>query len=81
MGFGDVRLAGLCGMFLGFLGWRQFGIGFISAALLAGLVAVGLVVGGKAGRKTRLPYGPFLAGGTMIGVLFGAEIAKVWLGH
>lgn len=81
MGFGDVRLAGLCGMFLGFLGWRYVAAGFFSAVLIAGLVGIGLLVSGKAGRKTQIPYGPFLAAGTMIGVLFGLPIASVWLGH
>lgn len=81
MGFGDVRLAGLCGMFLGFLGWRFVAVGFLGAALLAGLVAVALIVSGKVGRKSQVPYGPFLAAGTMIGVLAGSPIARLWLGH
>lgn len=81
MGFGDVRLAGLCGMFLGFLGWRYLAVGFLSAVVLAGAIGVVLLASGKAGRKTRIPYGPFLAAGTMVGVLFGARIASLWLGH
>jgi leader peptidase (prepilin peptidase)/N-methyltransferase len=81
MGFGDVRLAGLCGMFLGFLGWRYLAVGFLAAVVLAGVVGIVLLASGKAGRKTRIPYGPFLAAGTMAGVLFGVPIAQVWLGH
>jgi leader peptidase (prepilin peptidase)/N-methyltransferase len=81
MGFGDVRLAGLCGMFLGFLGWRYLGVGFVATALLAGVIAVALLSVGRAGRKTRIPYGPFMALGTMVAVLWGAPIAHLWLGH
>lgn len=81
MGFGDVRLAGLCGMFLGFLGWRYLAVGLVAAVVLAGVVGVVLLASGRAGRKTKIPYGPFLAAGSMIGVLFGLPIAGVWLGH
>jgi leader peptidase (prepilin peptidase)/N-methyltransferase len=81
MGFGDVRLAGLCGMFLAFLGWRYFAVGFFAAIVLAGVVGIVLLASGKAGRKTKIPYGPFLAAGTMVGVLFGLPVAHLWLSH
>jgi leader peptidase (prepilin peptidase)/N-methyltransferase len=81
MGFGDVRLAGLCGMFLGYFGWRIVAVGFLVTAVAAGVVGIALFAAGKANRKTALPYGPFLAVGTMVGVLAGSPIARVWLGH
>lgn len=81
MGFGDVRLAGLCGMFLAFLGWRYFAVGFFASAVIGGIVGVALLASGRAGRKTQIPYGPFLAAGTMTGVLFGLPLANLWLGH
>jgi leader peptidase (prepilin peptidase)/N-methyltransferase len=81
MGFGDVRLAGLCGMFLAFLGWRYFAVGFFLSFVIGGIVGIALLATRRAGRKTQIPYGPFLATGTMIGVLFGPPIANVWLGH
>lgn len=81
MGFGDVRLAGLCGMFLAFLGWRYFAVGFFASAVIGGLAGVALLASGRAGRKTQIPYGPFLAAGTMTGVLFGLPLANLWLGH
>lgn len=80
MGFGDVRLAGLCGMFLAYLGWRHVAVGFLATAVFAGVVAIALVATGRAGRKTRIPYGPFMAAGTMVAVLWGAGIAHIWLG-
>jgi leader peptidase (prepilin peptidase)/N-methyltransferase len=81
MGFGDVRLAGLCGMFLGFLGWRYLAVGFFCSFVLGGVVGVALLVTRRAGRKTQIPYGPVLAAGAMIGVLFGLPIGNLWLGH
>jgi leader peptidase (prepilin peptidase) / N-methyltransferase len=81
MGFGDVRLAGLCGMFLAFLGWRYFAVGFFASAVIGGVVGIALLLTRRAGRKTQIPYGPFLAAGTMTGVLFGLPLANLWLGH
>jgi leader peptidase (prepilin peptidase)/N-methyltransferase len=81
MGFGDVRLAGLCGMFLGYFGWRIVAVGFLATAVIAGVVGIALFATGNATRKTALPYGPFLAVGTMVGVLAGGPIATAWLGH
>lgn len=80
MGFGDVRLAGLCGAFLGWLGYRVAAVGVLTGLVAAGLVAVALVLTGRAGRKTRLPFGPFLALGTTLAVLYGQALARLWLG-
>jgi leader peptidase (prepilin peptidase)/N-methyltransferase len=79
MGFGDVRLAPLCAGFLGWIGWRVAAAGLLSGILLAGLFGIGLMVGGRAGRKTAIPLGPFLAGGTYLGLVAGAAIASIWL--
>lgn len=71
MGDGDVRLAPLLGLHLGYLDPAIVPIGlFLGFALgaVVGLVAMAL---GKAGRKTALPFGPFLAAGA---------VAAVWLG-
>jgi leader peptidase (prepilin peptidase)/N-methyltransferase len=79
MGFGDVRLAGVVGVALGWLGFRQVYLGFL-AAFLAG-AAIGLVkmaVQGT-GRKTALPFGPALAVGAVVGVLWGGYLANLWL--
>ena len=80
IGFGDVRLAGLCSAFLGWLGYRVAAVGLVLAFLSAGIIAIGLLVAGRAGRKTRLPFGPFLATGTAAAILFGPDLARVWLG-
>jgi len=79
IGFGDVRLAGLCGAFLGWLGYRYVLVGFVLSFLVAGLPAIVLLATGKVQRRTRIPFGPFLAAGTMITVLFGAPIISAWV--
>jgi leader peptidase (prepilin peptidase)/N-methyltransferase len=68
-------------MFLGYLGWRIVAVGFLVTAVAAGVVGIALFAAGKANRKTALPYGPFLAVGTMVAVLVGGPIATAWLGH
>ncbi|EYT82697.1 peptidase A24 [Streptomyces sp. Tu 6176] len=74
LGFGDVRLAGLLGTGLGWLGpW------YLVFALLAGsaaglLVGVVLMAAGRATRHTRLPFGVFLAAGAIAALLVGAPV-------
>ena len=76
LGFGDVRLAGLCGMALGFLGFRQVYVGFL-AAFLFGAVG-GLLVLARRGSR-RFPFAPALAAGTAFGVLWGGWLGNLWL--
>lgn len=79
IGFGDVRLAPLCAGFLGWLGWRIAAAGLVSGVLLAGIYGVALILSGRAGRKTAIPLGPFVAAGTYLGLVAGAPIVAVWL--
>lgn len=72
MGMGDVKLAGVMGLFLG---------AAVAPALLIALlsgVAVGAVIiarkGARAGRKTAVPFGPFLALGGIVAVFAGQPI-------
>jgi len=79
MGFGDVRLAGLIGAGLGWLGFGQLYLGFLAAFVVG--VAIGLVkmaVQGT-GRKTALPFGPALAVGAVVGVIWGGYLVNVWM--
>jgi leader peptidase (prepilin peptidase)/N-methyltransferase len=82
MGFGDVRLAGVLGVALGWIGPWYPVVGFMAANLLGAAVGVVLVAAGRAGRKTALPYGVFLAAGSVVAILSGAPIvsaAGAWL--
>jgi leader peptidase (prepilin peptidase)/N-methyltransferase len=78
IGFGDVRLAGLCGAFLGWIGYREAIVGFVLSFILAGVPAAVLLAMHKVQRRTQIPFGPFLAAGTMVVVLFGAPIVRAW---
>ncbi|MGI8686480.1 MAG: prepilin peptidase [Acidimicrobiales bacterium] len=74
MGFGDVRLAGLIGMTLGWLSVGHVLVGLFLAFLAAAVVGVGLIVVGAKGRKDKVPFGPFLAAGAVLAILFGGPI-------
>lgn len=78
MGFGDVKLAGVLGLYLGYLGWGELAIGAFAAFLLGGLFAIGLVVVKRVGRKSGIPFGPWMLGGAWIGIFFGNW---VWSGY
>lgn len=76
MGFGDVRLAAAIGITVGYLSLLHAYVAFLSGFLMG--VAFGLVVAAitASGRKTRIPFGPSLAAGAVIGVLWGAPLAQ-----
>ncbi|HET8680879.1 MAG TPA: prepilin peptidase [Micromonosporaceae bacterium] len=69
MGFGDVKLAALLGLLLGWLGWGAVLLGAALPHVINGPVAVGLLVLGRAGRHTALPLGPALLAGALLAVV------------
>ena len=76
LGFGDVRLAGLCGLALGWLGFRQLYLGFLAGFVLG--AAMGFVVLAVR-RSRRFPFAPALATGAVFGVLWGGWLGNLWL--
>lgn len=81
MGFGDVKLAGLLGMPLGYLGWEQVALGTFLAFFVGGVLAIGLLAAGRATRATQLPFGPALLLGALVAVVAGEPLADLWLGR
>jgi leader peptidase (prepilin peptidase)/N-methyltransferase len=79
MGFGDVKLAGILGMYLGWLGWGQLAVGAFLGFLLGGVVGGALMVANRATRKSKIPFGPFMIAGAYLAVLVGAQISDLYL--
>jgi leader peptidase (prepilin peptidase) / N-methyltransferase len=81
MGFGDVRLAGVVGLGTGWLGlghaFVAFFAGFVFGAVI-GLVVMAVTGGG---RKTKIPFGPFLAAGAVVSVVWGGPVAHALFHH
>lgn len=80
MGFGDVKLAGVLGLCLGWIGWGALVVGAFAGFLFGGVVGGALMAVGRAGRKTALPFGPFMLAGTAVGILVGQHLADLYLG-
>jgi leader peptidase (prepilin peptidase)/N-methyltransferase len=80
MGFGDVKLAPLLGLYLGFLGWQFLAVGAFAGFLLGGVVGAVLLAAGRASRRTRIPFGPYMLAGALLAVFAGAPVADWYLG-
>ncbi|WP_427004327.1 prepilin peptidase [Pseudarthrobacter sp. H2] len=63
MGFGDVKLAGVLGMYLGFLGWPHVFAGTFAAFLFGGLWSLALLAVRRGTLKSSIPFGPFMLAG------------------
>ena len=77
MGMGDVKLAGVLGLYLG----RDVAVAIAFALLLALAVGIAIIArkGMAAGRKTAVPFGPFLAAGAVIAILVGPQLVDAYL--
>jgi leader peptidase (prepilin peptidase)/N-methyltransferase len=71
LGFGDVKLGAVLGFVLGFLSWPALAVGLVVPHLINGPIALSLLVRGKVGRRSALPFGPALLAGALIGVALG----------
>ena len=71
MGLGDVKLAGVLGIYLGWAGWGAVAVGAFSAFLLAGIFSVVLLATKRAGRKSGIPFGPWMFVGAWLGIVVG----------
>ena len=79
MGFGDVKLTFVLGLALGWLGWGELVLGLFLGFLYGAVVGVTLMALRLRGRKDHVPFGPFLAAGTLTAVLWGDAILR-WYG-
>jgi leader peptidase (prepilin peptidase)/N-methyltransferase len=70
LGLGDVKLAGLLGVFLGWTGWPNVFVGTLAAFALNALVAVVLLVSRRVTRKGATAFGPWMVAGAAIGALW-----------
>lgn len=81
MGFGDVRLAFVLGLFLGWLGLGKVLTGLFLGFLLGAVIGVLLIAFKLRTRKDHIPFGPFLAAGAVLAVFFGAAVTNWLVGY
>ena len=77
MGMGDVKLAGLLGLMVGF---PLIFVALFVSIWAGGLVAVALLISGRKKRKEMLPFGPFLCIGGLAALLWGRQILAWYIG-
>ncbi|MEI8055788.1 MAG: prepilin peptidase [Actinomycetes bacterium] len=79
MGFGDVKLSGVLGIYLGWVSWGVVIVGTFAGFLLGALVGIAVMLAKRGGRKTALPFGPFMVVGTFIALGAGPSIVSWYL--
>lgn len=79
MGFGDVKLSFSLGVALGWLSWGHVFLGLFLGFLLGAVIGLALIATGIRTRKDHVPFGPFLAAGTILAILAGQPLLDLWL--
>lgn len=80
MGLGDVKMAPSLGALLGALGIGAAVAGLILGFVIGGVFGGILLISGKAGRRSRIAFGPFLLVGALLGVFAGPSLAASYVG-
>ncbi|WP_432978020.1 prepilin peptidase [Dactylosporangium sp. CA-233914] len=74
MGFGDVKLAGVLGLYLGSLGWSSVAVGTLGAFVIGAAAGLTLIALRRARRGTALPFGPSMLAGALLALFAAAPI-------
>jgi len=80
MGMGDVKLAGVLGLVLAYLGWGPLAVGAFGGFALGAIFAIGLLVARRAKRGSGIPFGPWMLAGAWLGILCGAPLWNSYIG-
>jgi len=80
IGFGDVKYAGVVGLHAAWLGWGPLFIALVGGFVVGGVVSLLLLVSGRVGLRSRVPFGPAMIVGALIGIVVGEPLASAWLG-
>lgn len=79
LGLGDVKLSAVVGLVLGWLGWPVLVVGVVAGFGVGALASVVLIVSGRAGRRSALPFGPPMLVGMVVATVWGEAMAAAYL--
>jgi leader peptidase (prepilin peptidase)/N-methyltransferase len=79
MGFGDVKLAGVVGGMTAYLSWGAFLTAAFGAFLLGAVAGLILMAGGRAGRQSAVPFGPFMLVAAWASILGASGLGELYL--
>jgi len=80
MGLGDVKLAPILGVILGWGSLSSAAIGLLAAFVLGAGVGLFLIITGRAGARAKIAFGPYLILGFFFGLIFGSSVWDSYLG-
>jgi leader peptidase (prepilin peptidase)/N-methyltransferase len=79
MGFGDVKLAGVIGLLLGWFSWSMLVVGAFAGFFLGAIVGVIVIAARSGDRKTALPFGPFMVVGALLALWIVGPVISLLL--
>jgi leader peptidase (prepilin peptidase)/N-methyltransferase len=79
LGLGDVKLLGVLGLFLGWLGWGVLVVGVALGFAIGALAAVAMLASRRAGLRDHLAFGPWLIAGALVAVVAGRPLVDAYL--
>ncbi|HLY33154.1 MAG TPA: prepilin peptidase [Jatrophihabitantaceae bacterium] len=79
MGFGDVKLSGLLGGMLAYLSWKALAVGAVGGFVLGAVGSLFLLAFRRAGRKSEIPFGPYMIAAALLAVFVANPIANAYL--
>jgi leader peptidase (prepilin peptidase)/N-methyltransferase len=74
LGMGDVKLAGLLGLLLGWLGWGPVVVSVLAAFLTGGVLALLLLLARRANRSSHIAFGPSMILGAWVALMFPVQV-------
>ena len=78
MGFGDFKLLAAIGAWLG---WQLLPVTLLLSSVVGAIVGIAMIVLVKHDRRVPIPFGPYLAGGGLVALFFGADLTQAYLGQ
>ena len=79
LGMGDVKLAAVLGLFLGFQGWGTLFVGAVLASVAGMVVGLAVLASRRGGLRSDVPFGPSMLAGALVAVVWGELLAREYL--
>jgi leader peptidase (prepilin peptidase)/N-methyltransferase len=80
LGGGDVKLAGVLGLHLGWVGWPTLVVGAFAGFMIGGMAALSLIAMKRATMTSRVPFGPSMVAGAILAIAIGNDAGSTLLG-
>lgn len=79
LGMGDVKLAAVLGLFLGFQSWGALFVGALLASVFGALVGLAVLTSRRGGLRSDVPFGPSMLAGALVAVVWGEILAREYI--